>query len=260
MAEPGQSGQNGYALVEYPRSVYEATLAEMKRNDQTKAQAALSAWREAKILIGEGKPVRAIERLDAASKALDGLPTVALTGDIANTDVLAHEIAASRDKSRQAVDRAARTAAVKVILVMDERVAPPGGATAELDGELPGRVAARGIVSARPTVNDLRLLAAASGDTTAAEEVGSRSGAAWLLIVRIDSRQTSEVHGQFFAEASGTVSLIETSTGRIVSGDDLGRSKGGHITARDAALKAAAGLKDAARKAIDAAIDRIPKP
>lgn len=255
--EKGDAGVSAWALVAYPRAEYDAAQASLKRNDTDRAQAALAAFSEGRSLLAAGRVARAIERMEQARTTLEGLPTTLLdAGDIRSTDLLAGETTAALRQARQIQERVARTVAAKVVHVVDGQPVALEGAPAQLDGEVPALVAAHGLTAARPGVDDARLLAAAGGDAAAAEEAGARSGAAWLLVLRIESRHSSELYGQFFAEAAGTTVLIESATGRVVSGDDLGRAKGGHVTRRDASLKAAAGLRDAARRAMDAALDQ----
>ncbi|MDX9982282.1 MAG: hypothetical protein RBU25_19835, partial [Lentisphaeria bacterium] len=117
----------------------------------------------------------------------------------------------------------------------------------------------RGLAASATGLDDATATDILAGYPGVATRAGAAARADWLLLVLVDARFTSELYGQFFAEAGGRVELIESATGRRVNIADLTVVKGGHVSRRNALNRAASQQREPALVAVDKVLATLPR-
>lgn len=259
--ESRRNAHDAWVLVAYPRAEYMTTLDELRRTDQDRAATGLELLRQGRRLLAEGRAREAGETLRRGLDGVTGLQPLVTVDDpaIRSAQALERELRAAIDAADRELGQSWRTVAVHVLLLHDDKPAPREPPVAEFGAAVRERVAARGLPVARTALDDAQVRALLEGDKAAAAQAGNRARADWLLVVVLEARFTSEMHGQYFAEAIGRVELVEAATGLSSVVQDLGAAKAGHVTRPNALNKAAAGLRGGLDAAIHACLDRMPR-
>lgn len=262
MREPDASRQDWdcWMLVSYPRSEYEATLKKMRDALEARARRALELFREARDLSSRGMYLDALARLEQAKDLLATLRTPVALPDtsIKDTDVLASEVKAAINEANAQKDQARKTVAVKLVFTVASNVSS-ADFIENARAEVIGVVGRHGLTAAAGEPTELSALEIIRGNEVMAKQVGAELKASYLLIGLINASDTSEIYGQFFAEASGKVALIDAITGRVIGAKELERKKGGYVTKEGARAKAAQELKGPLYEAAGLLLDELEK-
>lgn len=258
--ESRRSAHDAWVLVAYPRAEYMTTLDELRRTDQDRAAGGLELLRQGRRQLADGRAREAGETLRRGLDSVTGLQPLVVVDDptIRSAQALERELRAAIEAAERELGQSWRTVAVHVLLLHDDKPAPREPPVAEFGAAVRQRVAARGLPVARTPLDDAQVKALLDGDKAAAAEAGNRARADWLLVVVLHARFTSEIHGQFFADALGRVELVEAATGLSTVVSDLGSSKAGHVNRPSAMNKAASGLRGGLDAAVETCLARMP--
>jgi hypothetical protein len=260
MREPGdgKTDWDCWMLVSYPRAEYDTAIKKMHEAFVARGTRALELFREGKALVDGGRPEEALARLAQAGETLKTVRNVVELPDpvVRNSDVLGTEIEAAVKAAQELKTRARRTVAVKILVTADGKPLA-GGLADEVRSDAVGMVGRHELAAAAGAPGDAEALKVMAGDAALAGRIGASLASWYLLIGWIDAKFTSEVYGQFFAEATGSAVLVDALTGRAIVAKDLGRVKAGHVTRADACSKAASGLRKPLSAALDEMLDAV---
>ncbi len=114
-----------------------------------------------------------------------------------------------------------------------------GKAAGDLNAGLQAVVSGGGLKLASGAVSAGQVKQALAGNTSAVALAATGAGAGYVLVGRVDVKYAGSEMGQYFAFAAGQVKVVDTVCGRTVLQLTLPRTKGGHISRRQACDKAA---------------------
>ena len=243
---------DGYVLLSYPRVEYERVVATQRRADTSLAERSLALFREGSRLRRDGRPGEAADRFREGRDAIKRLrgTTRLADPDFGTTEALDAALGAAIEEARTEGKAAQRTVLVRVELTLDGNPALSRRTAGELRSDIDSLVAAHGLTAVHDGLDDAGARSVAAGGAAPA----SRAGAGYLLVILGEAEFVSQDQGQFIAHATGSYTLVETASGRVLAGGDLGQFKGGHVRRADACEKALARLREQARQDVGAAL------